>query len=129
MAAITLFSFLVLNRFIKTQKQKGIIEEQKLLVEEKNKEIIDSIEYAKRIQDAILPSQKSINEYLPNSFILYKPKDIVAGDFYWIEPSPEKDGVLFAAADCTGHGVPGAIVSVLCHGASNQAVREFGRSN
>jgi len=63
-------------------------------------------------------------EYLPDSFILYKPKDIVAGDFYWME---HKDGkVLFAAADCTGHGVPGAMVSVVCNNGLNRSVREHG---
>jgi serine phosphatase RsbU (regulator of sigma subunit) len=92
----------------------------------KNKEIIDSINYAKRIQNAIIPSAKVVNEALPDSFILYKPKDIVAGDFYWIED--QKDLVLFAAADCTGHGVPGAMVSVVCHNALNRAVREFGKT-
>src|SRR5690606_29252618 len=64
-----------------------------------------------------------INNKLPNSFVMYRPKDIVAGDFYWME---EIDGlVLIAAADCTGHGVPGALVSVVCHNALNSAVREF----
>ena len=72
---------------------------QKLIVEEKSKEITDSIQYAKRIQSAILPSSKMIDEFLEDSFILYKPKDIVAGDFYWLEA---KEGrVLFAAADCS----------------------------
>src|SRR5476649_1122072 len=64
-----------------------------------------------------------VKQYLENSFILYKPKDIVAGDFYWME---EKGVILFAACDCTGHGVPGAMVSVVCHNALNRAVREFG---
>ncbi|MGE0567269.1 MAG: PP2C family protein-serine/threonine phosphatase [Bacteroidia bacterium] len=93
-------------------------------LEEKNKEITDSINYAKRIQSAILPPQKLIKEYLPNSFVLYKPKDIVAGDFYWMESVG--DSILFAAADCTGHGVPGAMVSVVCNNGLNRAVREFG---
>jgi serine phosphatase RsbU (regulator of sigma subunit) len=104
-------------------KQKTEVEKQKHLVEEKNREITDSIEYALRIQTAILPPQKIIKQYLENSFILYKPKDIVAGDFYWIETV--NDLVLFAACDCTGHGVPGAMVSVVCHNALNRAVREF----
>ena len=65
-----------------------------------------------------------MKEYLNESFILYKPKDVVAGDFYWME---HKDGkVLFAAADCTGHGVPGAMVSVVCNNALNRSVREYG---
>jgi serine phosphatase RsbU (regulator of sigma subunit) len=96
-------------------------------LEEKNQEILDSIAYAKRIQSAILPAAKVVKEYLEESFILYKPKDIVAGDFYWMETIKRKhhsaldsespneqiadqvrnDGklVLFAAADCTGHGL------------------------
>lgn len=100
------------------------IEIQKHLVENKNREITDSIEYALRIQNAILPSAGIVKQNLKNSFIYYRPKDIVAGDFYWIEKT--KDVVLFAACDCTGHGVPGAMVSVICHNALNRAVREFG---
>jgi ligand-binding sensor domain-containing protein/serine phosphatase RsbU (regulator of sigma subunit) len=97
---------------------------QKEIVEEKNQEITDSIAYAKRIQNAILPPIKIVKEYLNESFILYKPKDIVAGDFYWMEIVGDK--VLFAAADCTGHGVPGAMVSVVCNNALNRSVREYG---
>jgi len=99
------------------------------VVSEKNKEITDSIEYAKHIQNGILPSPNIIHSCLPDSFIFYKPKDIVAGDFYWIHtPSPVGEGrgeVLFAACDCTGHGVPGAMVSVICSNALNRAVKEF----
>jgi len=100
------------------------IQKQKATIEEAHKEITDSIRYAKRIQNAILPSRKVIQEYLKNSFILYKPKDVVAGDFYWIEPTENR--IIFAAADCTGHGVPGAILSVICNGGLNRSVREFG---
>lgn len=118
------FTILIFNRLRITRKQKAIIEEQKLIVEEKNTEILDSITYAKRIQTAILPPSKLVKEHLKDSFILYKPKDIVAGDFYWLEC---KDGkVLFAAADCTGHGVPGAMVSVICNNGLNRSVREYG---
>ncbi|MBL4593611.1 MAG: tetratricopeptide repeat protein [Flavobacteriales bacterium] len=107
------------------QKKKDnlLIHNQKLEVEEKNKEITDSITYAKRIQEAILPSTSELDKYLKNGFVLFKPKDIVAGDFYWLEVI--NDVVYYAAADCTGHGVPGAMVSVVCHGALNRAVREF----
>jgi len=101
-----------------------IIEHQKKIVEEKNREILDSIEYALRIQTAILPPKKIVKQYLEDSFVLYIPKDIVAGDFYWMESIG--DLVLFAACDCTGHGVPGAMVSVVCHNALNRAVKEFG---
>jgi serine phosphatase RsbU (regulator of sigma subunit) len=123
---IVTFRSLQQNRKAKTiiEKQKEIVEHQKQEVEEKNREILDSIEYALRIQTAILPPQKIVKQYLENSFILYKPKDIVAGDFYWMETV--NDLVLFAACDCTGHGVPGAMVSVVCHNALNRAVREFG---
>ena len=107
----------------KITKQKLEIEFQKKLVEEKNKEITDSINYALRIQTAILPPARIVQEYLLNSFILYKPKDIVSGDFYWME-TIEND-IYFAASDCTGHGVPGALVSMVCHNALNRTVREF----
>ncbi len=103
------------------------LKHQKELVEEKNKEITDSITYAKRLQNAILPSFEMIKQYFPNSFVLYKPKDIVAGDFYWLEKF--EDQIFIAAADCTGHGVPGAMISVVCSNALNRAVKEFGLRN
>jgi len=109
------------------KKDNILITEQKEEVEKKNREITDSITYAQRIQKAILPPDSVVREYLKESFILYKPKDIVAGDFYWIEHI--KDHVLFAAADCTGHGVPAAMVSVVCHNALNNAVREHDLSD
>jgi serine phosphatase RsbU (regulator of sigma subunit) len=108
-------------------QQKEEIFEQKKIVEEKNKEITDSINYAKRIQSAILPQPKLVKEYFSDSFILYKPKDIVAGDFYWFEVIDHL--IFFAAADCTGHGVPGAMVSVVCHNALNRSVKEFALKN
>ncbi len=127
---VILFSAFIYNRFRITQKQKFIIEQketetrqQKHLIEEKQKEIVDSISYAKRLQDAILPPHEFVNKHLPDNFIYYKPKDIVAGDFYWAE----KVGDLFfiAAADSTGHGVPGAMVSVVCSNALNRTIKEF----
>ncbi|MGZ4155753.1 MAG: tetratricopeptide repeat protein [Bacteroidia bacterium] len=124
---ILVFSISLYKRFTLTREQKKIIEKQKSTVDEKNKEILDSINYAKRLQEAILPPLKYVKEYLPQSFILYKPKDIVAGDFYWmevVEQDPEL--ILIAAADCTGHGVPGALVSVVCSNSLNRTVKEFG---
>ena len=108
---------------IRVRKAKVEIEKQKHIVDEKNREITDSISYAKRLQDAILPVQSTLDGALADNFVLYLPKDIVAGDFYWLESINNK--VLIAAADCTGHGVPGAMVSVVCHNALNRAVREF----
>jgi len=99
------------------------IKEQKLLIEETHREIQESIRYAERIQSAVLPQKREIIEHLPDSFVYYQPKDVVAGDFYWLECLGEE--VLFAVADCTGHGVPGAMLSVLCNNALNRSVREF----
>ncbi len=90
--------------------------QQQKIIEEKNKDITSSIKYAKRIQQAILPSLEAIKEKFPDSFILYKPKDIVAGDFYWVSDAVTKHQESFmmvAVADCTGHGVPGALMSVI----------------
>ncbi|MDF2452920.1 MAG: protein serine/threonine phosphatase, partial [Bacteroidota bacterium] len=101
-----------------------VMEKQKHVIQEHQNEIIDSITYAKRLQDAILPSVEEIKNNFPESFILYKPKSIVAGDFYWSEKVNEYNFI--AAADCTGHGVPGAMVSIICSNALERAVNEFG---
>lgn len=104
-------------------KQKVIIEEKSQLVAIKNEEIVASINYARRIQKAILPSFEQMKKMVPNHFVSYLPKDIVAGDFYWLQ---EINGRIFlAVADCTGHGVPGAMMSVVCSNALNRVVREF----
>ncbi len=105
-------------------EQKREVEQQNEIIEQKKKEVLDSIEYAKKIQEAILPSHENIKKIFPRSFVLYEPKDIVAGDFYWLEKT--NDGILIAVGDCTGHGVPGAMVSVVCSNALNRAVKEFG---
>ncbi len=143
--AISIFRSLQQSRkkteIIETQKAE--VEKKNEVIEEKNRDIISSITYAKRLQDAILPPVSLIKQYFPESFVLYKPKDIVAGDFYWLAPLPPKGGgkaslsynseitpsggggALIAACDCTGHGVPGAMVSVVCSNALNRAVKEF----
>lgn len=93
-------------------------------LEVKNKEITDSIDYAKYIQDAYFPSKELFKKIVPDSFLLYKPKDIVSGDFYWFNHLVSSNAFLFAAADCTGHGVPGAIMSVICCNALNDVVKK-----
>jgi serine phosphatase RsbU (regulator of sigma subunit) len=108
------------------EERTSQLNEEKKHVETKNREILDSIEYAKRIQATILPSARVVKEHLQDSFILYLPKDIVAGDFYWIEALKESNIIYFAVCDSTGHGVPGAMVSVVCHNALNKALIEFG---
>jgi tetratricopeptide (TPR) repeat protein len=121
--AVSIIATIIFFSLRTTRNQKRIIEEQKLLVDEKNKNITDSINYALRIQAAILPPLNLIKQHLPESFLLYKPKDIVAGDFYWMERAG--DTLFIAAADCTGHGVSGALVSVVCSNALNRTVKEF----
>ncbi len=101
----------VTERTVEIRKQKTEIEDQKDIIEQKNTDITDSIRYAKRIQDAILPSLQAIKDNLKDSFVLYLPKDIVSGDFYWVKEKNES--LVIIAADCTGHGVPGAFMSML----------------
>lgn len=124
-------AFFIFRKLRQSQKQKAIIKEQKSKVEEqrnvldvKNKEIMDSINYAKRLQNAILPSKVYFQENFEDHFIFYKPKDVVSGDFYWLERVG--DSLFIAAADCTGHGVPGAMVSVVCSNALTKTVVEEG---
>jgi len=107
--------------------QKVEIEKQHHILGESHKEITDSINYAKRLQDAILPPLNEVQKALAQSFILFLPKDVVSGDFYWMEEND--NSVFIAAADCTGHGVPGAMVSVVCSNALHRSVNEFGISS
>ncbi len=119
---------IIYNRFKVTNRQKKIIEEQKKEVDIKNREIIESISYAKRLQEAILPSETALRSVLKEHFVIYRPKDIVAGDFYWLHTigaQQKPEIVLLAAADCTGHGVPGAMMSVACNNALNRTIDEF----
>ena len=106
------------------EKQKSIIEIQKEMVEEHRKEILDSIHYAKRIQNTLLANEKFIDENLPHNFVLFQPKDIVSGDFYWA--SKKGDKFYLAICDSTGHGVPGAFMSLLNMGFLSEAINEKG---
>lgn len=101
----------VVERTEEVVRQKSEIETKNVELEILYKQVTDSIHYAKRIQDAILPTNSRVTKLLPDSFILFKPKDIVSGDFYWIEQ--KNNLVYFAAVDCTGHGVPGAFMSLV----------------
>lgn len=105
------------------ERTEEVVQQSKEL-ERKNKDIIDSITYAKRIQDAILPSNERFVKELSQTFILFKPKDIVSGDFYWLATKGDKS--LFAAVDCTGHGVPGAFMSIVGHNLLDKIVGEYG---
>lgn len=103
--------------------QNGKIEKQNKLLEEWNNKITASINYAKRIQQVSLPSVQVMEEHFREIFILYMPRDIISGDFYWF--SPKEDKLLLACADCTGHGVPGALMTMAGTMHLNQAVKEF----
>ena len=103
-------------------KQKDEIDSQRAKFEELYNDVTDSIRYAKRLQDSILPPERILKKYFPASFVLFKPKDIVSGDFYWI--SKYKSELMFAAVDCTGHGVPGAFMSLVGANGLNSAVNE-----
>lgn len=117
-------TFVLLQGYRNKQSSNLELARKNNVIEEKQKAILDSITYAKRLQEAILPSFETVNQLFPENFVIYKPKDIVAGDFYWLE---HLNGITFiAAADCTGHGVPGAMVSVVCSNALNRSVLEFG---
>lgn len=111
--------FLVI--YIKHNSNKKL-KEKNNIISEQNKDLIDSINYAQRIQQAILPDKKTEEETLKNGFVLYKPKHIVSGDFYWLHKC--NDMLYFAVIDCTGHGVPGALLTMLAYNAINKAVIE-----
>ncbi|MES2591138.1 MAG: tetratricopeptide repeat protein [Bacteroidota bacterium] len=126
---VFLFAGFVLRSLRITRKQKNIIEQQKNevlqqkeLVEKQTEKIVDSITYAQRIQQSILMEESEVREYLPNSFIYFQPKDIVSGDFYWCSQINNK--IIIAAVDCTGHGVPGAFMSMIGNTLLNQIVNE-----
>ena len=125
LVALVIFAAFIFNRFILTRRQKKIIERQKQIVELKNQEILDSINYAKRLQAAILPQLNDIKKVL-NLDILYLPKDIIGGDFYFFER--HMGHTFFAVCDCTGHGIPGALMSVVCHQALQKSIKEFNLS-
>lgn len=103
------------------------VEAQQAVVREQNQELLAGIRYAERIQRAVLPELDGLLELLPNAFVLFRPRDIVSGDLYWIA---EQDGkVLLAAADCTGHGVPGALLSLIGISLFQEMVTDKGLSD
>ncbi len=129
---LSLVVFISLKQTQKTNKTlfaKNIeIELKNSIIEEKNKDIFDSLNYAKGLQDAILPRKSDMNHHLKDYFVLFKPKEVVSGDFYWMNTTKDENGydrILYAAADCTGHGVPGAMVSVVCANSLNRCVKEY----
>jgi len=135
---IALFSLIAYRNKSKSNKiitaQKHDVEQKRIEIQTQHdeleythKQISDSIKYAERLQMAILPSRQQLDDHIGDEFVVFKPKDVVSGDFYWIEKT--KNYKLLAVADCTGHGVPGALVSVVCSSALNRCVNEFHLEN
>lgn len=125
--ALFITTVIVLLRYIRIimfaeEKSKRQIEFSNKLISQKNKDILDSINYARRIQTAILAPKEEVFEVFTNAFILYKPKDIVSGDFYYFSKIEHK--AIIAAVDCTGHGVPGALMSMIGNDLLNHITRE-----
>ncbi|MCC6180915.1 MAG: tetratricopeptide repeat protein [Bacteroidia bacterium] len=127
-AFLLLILALVIFRNLKiSQRKSSIITNQKLIIEERHKEITDSIHYAERIQRSLLASKQMLDENLGEYFVFFKPKDVVSGDFYWatsVVSSSVVENFILATADSTGHGVPGAIMSILNIACLNEAVKE-----
>lgn len=139
LVVVSVLGLLAYRSYKLKKKANILIVQQKYEIEAQHKEIRDSIDYAKRIQQAIIPPIKIVEQHLKDCFVIYQPKDVVSGDFYWLE-SPtlnfianavkqsaknEEGLIFFAACDCTGHGVPGAMVSVICNNALKRSVNEF----
>lgn len=122
-AILILLSLLLYSRFRTKQQVANVLANKNREITHQKDEITDSINYAKRIQDSILAPVHSVKQVIPESFILYMPKDVVSGDFYWVEE--ENGHRIFASVDCTGHGVPGALMSVVGFNLLNRAVKEM----
>lgn len=110
---VIIFIFLIFRQYRQKKKANDILEAKNLLITEQKQEITDSIQYARYIQFAVLPPEKYISRLLNQYFILFKPRNIVSGDFYWIKDNTKTNSIMATAADCTGHGVPGAFMSLL----------------
>ena len=120
---VLFMSFFLYRKWKQAQEQKQEIDLKNNLLNEQNLEIYQSISYAQRIQDALLPSFEKINSIFQKNRLLYLPKDIISGDFYWTFET--KTHKYIAVADCTGHGVPGAMMNMICHNALNRSILEF----
>ena len=121
--SIVVFLYIISKRLRTIREQKVIIEEQHELLNQSHKDVTDSINYAKRIQDALMTSSVYMKDILKDSFIIFKPKDVVSGDFYWVHKTMD-NLVFFVVADCTGHGVPGAFMSMIGNSLLNEVIIE-----
>jgi serine phosphatase RsbU (regulator of sigma subunit) len=119
---ISIFSFLIFKRLRIARAQQLLIESQKVTLEKNRNKILESIEYSKNIQKRIFIPVKEVKRLLPNSFLFFKPKDVVSGDFYWVHRKGNK--TYFSVADCTGHGVPGAFMTLISLNLINSIILE-----
>lgn len=129
--AVLIVAIVIWRNMRRTRKVNVLLEEQKTeiagqkkIVEEQHRDIVDSINYALRIQHAVMPSKEYLKELFPESFLIYKPRDIVSGDFWWV--TRKNNLKIIAVADCTGHGVPGAFMSLIGTSLLNEIVNEKG---
>lgn len=120
LASIRAYNAIMTIESYRQNLEQKVIERTKT-IEEQKKKIVDSISYAEKIQRSILPSKEAISSYFPKSFIVFKPRDVVSGDFYWLSQASEKV-IYIAVADCTGHGVPGAFMSMIGNTLLNEIV-------
>ena len=109
----------------KVEERTAELVKSTVIITKKNKDIMESLNYARRIQTALLPDEFLWKNAFNDSFVFYKPKEVISGDFYWLNQANDGNTIYFAACDCTGHGVPGAMVSVVCHNQLNRCLNEF----
>ena len=121
---LIILSLIIYSRYRLKKKANAALTNAYSLIEEKNMQIVDSIEYAKKIQDSILPKESLIKTFFPESFILFLPKNIVSGDFYWFSHRGSRS--IIVSADCSGHGVPGAFMSMIGNILLNEIINELG---
>jgi serine phosphatase RsbU (regulator of sigma subunit) len=119
---VLILAFVIYRGYKAKQKANEEISTAYDIIEEKNRDITDSIEYARYIQDAVIPAKTEVTKAFKDAFVLFMPRDIVSGDFYWFYE--DDNYLMISAADCTGHGVPGALLAMLCSNIMNTAVAE-----
>lgn len=123
LAVVSLLLAFSIWQYRQKNRSKKALEVANELIQEKNREITDSIRYAHQIQTAILPAEQEFRSHFSDAFVLFRPKDIISGDFYWVTKLEEK--VIYATADCTGHGVPGGFMSMLGMSMLNELINEY----
>lgn len=125
--AVIVLAIIAWSRYRLKKRTAEELQKQKAIIEEQNKDILDSIRYASRMQEALKPESETLRSLLPKSFFFLRPRDIVSGDFYFVEESNGK--IVIAAVDCTGHGVPGAFLTFIGNNALRHVIEKTGSAN